>query len=318
MERKQIRLSGRMKNNLIVILGPTASGKTSLAVKLACDIDGEIISADSRQVYRGMDLGTGKDLTEYQVEGRFIPYHMIDIIDPEDEFNLFQFQRRFVQCFKEIQEREKIAMLVGGTGLYLESVLLSYRLKEVPENQERRGQLSHLGMEDLVQLYLSMTGVMPHNKSDLTDRNRLLRAIEIAAHGRSNLDTAEQDVLRSLSPITIGVRWERSELRARITERLKSRLDAGLIDEVKALKDRGITWERLDAFGLEYRYVSWYLQSRLTYEEMFRNLETKIHQFAKRQETWFRRMESRGISIHWINGNDYGEIRNYIQGMPLI
>ena len=308
----------RMKNNLIVILGPTASGKTSLAVKLACDIDGEIISADSRQVYRGMDLGTGKDLTEYQVEGRFIPHHMIDIIDPEDEFNLFQFQQRFVQCFKEIQEREKIAMLVGGTGLYLESVLLNYRLKEVPENQELRGQLSHLGMEDLVQLYLSMTGVMPHNKSDLTDRNRLLRAIEIAAHGRSNLDTAEQDVLRSLSPITIGVRWERSELRARITERLKSRLAAGLIDEVKALKDRGITWERLDAFGLEYRYVSWYLQGRLTYEEMFGNLETKIHQFAKRQETWFRRMENRGISIHWINVNDYGEIRNYIQVMPLI
>mgnify|MGYP001157943892 CR=1 FL=1 len=307
-----------MKNNLIVILGSTASGKTSLAVKLACEIDGEIISADSRQVYRGMDLGTGKDLTEYHVEGRFIPYHMIDIIDPEEEFNLFQFQRRFVRCFQEIHERERIAMLVGGTGLYLESVLLNYRLKEVPENQEMRAQWSHLGMEELVQLYLSMTGVMPHNKSDLTDRNRLVRAIEIAAHGRSNRDTAEQDVLRTIVPIILGVRWERAKLRARITERLKSRLAAGLIDEVKTLKDQGISWERLDAFGLEYRYVSRYLRGRLTYEEMFGNLETKIHQFAKRQDTWFRRMEKRGISIRWINGNDYGEVRNYIQGMLLI
>jgi len=173
-------------------------------------------------------------------------------------------------------------------------------------------------MEDLVQLYLSMTGVMPHNKSDLTDRNRLVRAIEIAAHGRSNRDTAEQDVLRTIVPIILGVRWERAKLRARITERLKSRLAAGLIDEVKTLKDQGISWERLDAFGLEYRYVSRYLRGRLTYEEMFGNLETKIHQFAKRQDTWFRRMEKRGISIRWMNGNDYGEVRNYIQGMRLI
>jgi len=308
-------LPQKTQHKLVVILGPTASGKTSLAVKLASEIEGEIISADSRQVYRGMDLGTGKDLTEYHVEGRFIPYHLIDILEPQEEFNLFQFQRCFVQCFQEISERRKVAILVGGTGLYLESVILNYRLNEVPENLKMRTELSHLDMDDLVHHYLSMAGAMPHNKTDLTDRDRLIRAIEIAGHDGDDLDTAEQDVLRSIAPIILGVRWERAKLRARITDRLKSRLDAGLIDEVKCLKEKGLSWERLDAFGLEYRYVSLYLQGRLTYEEMFGNLETKIHQFAKRQETWFRRMERRGVLIHWVNINDYNEIKKYIQGM---
>lgn len=303
------------KKNLIVILGPTASGKTSLAVKLASDMDGEIISADSRQVYRGMDLGTGKDLIEYRIGDRFIPYHLIDIIDPEDEFNLFQFQRCFVHCFREIADRKKIAILVGGTGLYLESVLLNYSLKEVPEDLKLRERLAHLDMEALVEIYLSLADAPPHNKTDLTDRNRLLRAIEIAGYGRLDPETTEQEVLRAISPVVVGIRWERADLRARISARLKVRLNSGLIDEVKSLKDRGLTWERLDAFGLEYRYVSWYLRGRQTYEEMFKALETKIHQFAKRQETWFRRMERRGVVIHWINGNDCKEMNKYIQGM---
>lgn len=311
-------MSRNPKHNLVVILGPTASGKTSLAVKLAAEIDGEIISADSRQVYRGMDLGTGKDLSEYTNESHSIPYHLINIIDPEDEFNLFQFQRRFVQCFSEITDRKRFPVLVGGTGLYLESVILNYRLPEAPEDPELRRRLTQLDMDTLVDIYLSQTGGTAHNRSDLTDRNRLLRAIEIAGKGRDNLESHEQEVLCSITPITIGIRWDRAELRERISKRLKARLDAGLVEEVKGLKEGGLAWERLDAFGLEYRYVSWYLRDRLTYEEMFKNLEIKIHQFAKRQETWFRRMERRGVDIYWVNGNDYDEISRYVKGILLL
>jgi len=300
-----------------VILGPTASGKTSLAVKLASEIDGEIISADSRQVYRGMDLGTGKDLSEYIVEGRFIPHHMIDIINPEEEFNLFEFQQRFVQYFKAIRERNKFPVLVGGTGLYLESVILHYQLTKVPENPALRERLAHLDMAALAEIYLSQTGAIAHNRSDLMDRNRLLRAIEIASHSVDDLDCVEQTALLSISPLVFGIRWNRAELRPRIRKRLKDRIDAGLIEEVERLKARGLSWERLDAFGLEYRYVALYLRCQLSFDDMFKVLETKIHQFAKRQETWFRRMERRGIDIHWVNGNDYGEIRRYIQGTPL-
>jgi tRNA dimethylallyltransferase len=304
-----------MRNNLVVILGPTASGKTSLAVKLACELDGEIISADSRQVYRGMDLGTGKDLSEYTGEGKPIPHHLIDIIDPEEEFNLFQFQRRFVQCFNEITARKKCPILVGGTGMYLESVILNYRLNRVAEDNRLRDRLADLDMDELIALFLSLAGNAPHNKTDMTDRNRLLRAIEIASHAGEDLEEPEQEVLRTIYPVVFGIRWERSVLRERITKRLKARLDTGLIEEVKRLKEKGLSWERLDAFGLEYRYVSLFLLGKLTCEEMFKALETKIHQFAKRQETWFRRMERKGVDIKWLNGNNYEEISPYLKDM---
>lgn len=310
-------MSQNDRNNLVVILGPTASGKTSLAVKLASEIEGEIISADSRQVYRGMNLGTGKDLSEYTFEGKSIPYHLIDIIDPAEEFNLFQFQTCFAQCFSEITARKKCPILVGGTGMYLESVILNYQLKRVAEDNRLRERLADLDMDALIALFLSLTGNVPHNKTDMTDRKRLIRAIEIANYAGDDRDGDEQGVLQTIFPVVFGVHWERSELRKRITERLQARLDGGLIEEVKGLKEKGLSWERLDAFGLEYRYVSLFLRGSLTYEEMFKALETKIHQFAKRQETWFRRMERKGVSIHWVNGNDYMEIMRYLKGMLL-
>ena len=302
-----------MEKNLIVILGPTASGKTSLAVRLACDMNGEIISADSRQVYRGMDIGTGKDLSEYERDNRTIPHHLINVIDPEEEFNLFQFKRRFTQSFLDISGRKKWPILVGGTGLYLESVILNYRLKKIDTDEHLRERLAGLDMDGLIALYLSFSGNIPHNKTDTTDRQRLIRAIEILSHSGDASDGIDQVPFPEISPAVIGVRWERSELRQRITRRLRDRIDTGLIDEVKRLRTQGLSWERLDTFGLEYRYVALYLQGKLTEEEMFRTLETRIHQFAKRQETWFRRMERKGVYIHWINGHDYGEITRYLK-----
>ncbi len=312
MKNPAIRGLSIMEKNLIVILGPTASGKTSLAVRLAREFDGEIISADSRQVYRGMDLGTGKDLSEYEMENRAIPYHLINVIDPVEEFNLFEFQRLFVQSFLDITGRKKWPILVGGTGLYLESVVLNYRLRKVGEDRQLRERLAVLDMDALRGLYLSFAGNAPHNKTDMTDRSRLVRAIEILSHARDASDASDLVAYPEISPIVIGVRWERSELRRRITRRLRDRIDAGLIGEVRRLKEEGLSWERLDAFGLEYRYISLFLRGRLTEEEMFKTLETRIHQFAKRQDTWFRRMERKGVDIHWINGHDYEEMKEYI------
>jgi tRNA dimethylallyltransferase len=312
MKNPAIRGLSIMEKNLIVILGPTASGKTSLAVRLAREFDGEIISADSRQVYRGMDLGTGKDLSEYEMENRAIPYHLINVIDPVEEFNLFEFQRLLVQSFLDITGRKKWPILVGGTGLYLESVVLNYRLRKVGEDRQLRERLAVLDMDALRGLYLSFAGNAPHNKTDMTDRSRLVRAIEILSHARDASDASDLVAYPEISPIVIGVRWERSELRRRITRRLRDRIDAGLIGEVRRLKEEGLSWERLDAFGLEYRYISLFLRGILTEEEMFKTLETRIHQFAKRQDTWFRRMERKGVDIHWINGHDYEEMKEYI------
>ena len=306
-------MPGNTKHNLLVILGPTASGKTGIAVRLASEIGGEIISADSRQVYRGMDLGTGKDLSEYEVGGRFVPYHLIDVIDPREEFNLFAFQRAFAAAYREVRNRGKAALLVGGTGLYLESVILKYPLRAVPEDPDLRERLAGLDMEALRDFYFSMTDVIPHNRTDLDDRDRLIRAVEIARHGGRDPAGVEEETLDAVSPLTVGIRWERGELRGRITRRLRDRLDAGLIEEVRALKDGGVSWERLDAFGLEYRYIARYLRGRLSEREMFRSLETKIHQFAKRQETWFRRMERKGVAIRWFHFNDYDMLLEYVQ-----
>ncbi len=298
-----------MKYNLIVILGSTASGKTQLAVKLARELGSEIISADSRQVYRGMNIGTGKDLSEYVLNGTSVPYHLIDIVDFDHQFNLFEYQRRFFECFLEISGRGILPIMVGGTGLYIESVLRKYRMFEVPENVSLRKELETEDMEILAKCLLQLNPYV-HNTTDLKDRKRLIRAIEIAGYSR-NLDS-EDISIPPIEPLVIGVRWEREILRRRITERLRKRLEEGMIEEVEGLLSSGISWEKLDFFGLEYRYIGLYLQRRLSYDEMFQKLNTRIHQFAKKQGTWFRRMEKQGIEIHWIDNADFNTLRELV------
>lgn len=293
-----------------MILGPTASGKTNLAAHLAKDIHSEIISADSRQVYRGMDIGTGKDLSEYVVDGTAIPFHLINIVDPDYEFNVFEYQRRFFSCFSEISSRGIIPIMAGGTGLYIESVLKGYQMRAVPESPDLREEMEKEEMHILVERLLRLNPAS-HNTTDLRDRTRLIRAIEIQEFTKAWQGTSG-DALPPIIPLVIGVYWERSVLRRRITSRLEERLKSGMIEEVKRLHDSGIQWEKLDFFGLEYRYVGLYLRGALSYKDMFRTLNTRIHQFAKRQETWFRRMEKRGIEIHWINGNDYNSLKKIV------
>ncbi len=282
-----------MKFDLLVILGPTASGKTRLGVGLARALSGEIISADSRQVYRGMDIGTGKDLAEYGE----VPHHLIDIAAPGEEFNLFLFQRRFLDAFSDIRGRGRLPLLVGGTGMYLEAVLKGYRLVEVPRNPDLRVELANQSMELLAER-LKRTSPRLHNTTDLLDRERLVRAIEIADYERDHAP----EPLPMIRPLVLGVRWERARLRDRITARLKERLDQGLIAEVERLHATGIAWERLDFYGLEYRFVTRFLKGELTRNDMFQKLNSAIHDFAKRQETWFRRMERNGTEIRWLDG----------------
>ncbi len=282
-----------MKYNLLVILGPTACGKTRLGVAAARALNGEIISADSRQVFRGMDIGTGKDLAEYGE----VPYHLIDIVDAGCEFSVFDFQERFVAAFEEIGSRGRLPVLVGGTGLYLDAALRGYRLVKVPENPALRAELAGLDLPELQQRLLRLRPEQ-HNVTDLEDRKRLERAIEIA----EGEEDAEPLPLPPIEPLVFGVRWERTVLRRRITERLRQRLNEGLIEEVAALHRAGIPYETLDYYGLEYRFVAQHLQGRLNRNDMFQKLNSAIHQFAKRQETWFRRMERQGVAIHWLDG----------------
>ncbi len=285
------------KRNLIVVLGPTASGKTRLAVQLAEQLGGEIISADSRQVYRGLDIGSGKDLHEY---GQ-IPYHLIDIVDPGHEFNLFEYQRDFFKAYEGIQSRHKLPLLVGGSGLYLDAVLNGYRLVKVAENPTLRQQLATLSHEELVQRLQNSRSKL-HNRTDPEDRSRLIRAIEIAegqAEARDRLPS-----LPALYPILFGLRFSRRDLRKRITERLKARLDEGMIEEVRELLVRGLPFETLEFYGLEYRYAAQFIRGVLNRNDMFQKLNSAIHQFAKRQETWFRRMERNGAIIHWLDGRE--------------
>ena len=289
----------RKEYNLLVVLGSTATGKTGLAVSLAGRFGGEILSADSRQVYRGMDLGTGKDLNEYVQGG--VPYHLIDIFDPQEECSVFTYQRLFYRCFQEIVMRGNIPLMVGGTGLYLDAVIRGYRLPAVPEDQALRKELEGEGMASLRRRLFSLCTDV-HNTTDLQDRKRLIRAIEIAEFTRSH---SGGDVGRiTISPLVLGIRCEREALRRKITDRLEARLKAGMIEEVRALKEKGLGWERIDSFGLEYRYIGCYLRGQMTREEMVTVLNTRIHQFAKRQATWFRRMERNGVRIHWIENAD--------------
>jgi len=280
----------------LVLLGPTASGKTRLGVQLARSLGGEILSADSRQVYRGLDIGTGKDLQEYRTGGEVVPYHLIDIVDLDSEFSVFAFQKTFFESFREVTRRKTLPVVVGGTGLYLDALISGYNLVETPENRELRTALSDLSDEELVQR-LQLLKSRLHNTTDLVDRNRLIRAIEIAEYscGHSSVPTPQ------IRPLVLGTQWERSILRKRIGERLKARLDAGLVEEVEQLHEKGISWERLEWFGLEYRYITGFLRGQIkSKNDLFQKLNSAIAQFAKKQETWFRRMERNGVRIHWI------------------
>ncbi|MBW2631666.1 MAG: tRNA (adenosine(37)-N6)-dimethylallyltransferase MiaA [Deltaproteobacteria bacterium] len=297
--------------NLIAILGPTASGKTRIAAMLAKDLRSEVISADSRQVYRGMDLGTGKDTSEFLVDGDVVPCHLIDIVDTGHEFNLFEYQKMFYRCFSDISGRGIIPVMAGGTGLYIEAVVKGYRMLEVPEDPALREELQKMDM-DAMRKRLFKSNPALHNTTDTQDKDRLIRAIEIAEHSKVHEFVEEMEHPR-INPFIVGIRWERSVLRDRITERLKKRIDMGMIEEVKSLHNQGISWERLDSFGLEYRYVSRYLQGKMDFDEMFRQLNTRIHQFSKRQMTWFRRMERRGTVIHWMDNADYDLIKRLVE-----
>ena len=283
--------------DLITILGPTASGKTGIAAQLAYDIDSEIISGDSRQIYRKMDIGTGKDLQEYTVKGKSIPYHLIDIADPGYKYNVFEYQQDFLQAYQSIKEKNKLPILCGGTGLYIESVLKGYQLFPVPENQELRNSLANKTLEELTDLLKSYKTL--HNTTDVDTTKRAIRAIEIEEYYQTHeINSWEFPEINSL---IIGIDIDREERRKKITHRLKTRLKEGMIEEVKAILDSGVSPEDLIYYGLEYKYLTNYLLGNLTYEQLFSELEIAIHQFAKRQMTWFRGMERKGFRIYWID-----------------
>lgn len=285
-----------MSCNLLVILGPTASGKTRLAVAAARALSGEIISADSRQVFRRMDIGTGKDLGEYGE----IPYHLIDILEPGEEFSVFAFQRFFYDVFEQITSRNRLPVLAGGTGLYLDAVLRGYRMFEVAEDAGLRQELAAYSMKELQERLLELNP-QQHNSTDLLERPRLVRAIEIAM-GENRAQETEAVQLPHVHPLIFGIRVERDILRQRITARLRERLKNGMVEEVAALLAEGIPPERLDAYGLEYRYITLHLSGRLNRNDMYQKLNSAIHDFAKRQDSWFRRMEKHGVPIHWLDG----------------
>lgn len=285
--------------NLITILGPTAGGKTAVAANLAYRIGGEIISGDSRQVYRKMDLGTGKDIDDYTVNGKAIPYHLIDIFEPGYKFNVYEFQSHFVNAFNDVQSRKAMPILCGGSGLYIEAAIRGYRLIEVPENPTLRAELATKSHAELEQMLASMKKL--HNHTDTDSRKRLVRAIEIEHHYANT--PAKDFEYPDLKNIIFGVKFPRLQQRERITQRLRQRLTEGMIDEVKGILDNGVSPDSLIYYGLEYKWITMHVLGEITYNEMFNGLNTAIHQFAKRQMTWFRRMERNGLTIHWIDGN---------------
>lgn len=293
-----------MEKKMVTILGPTASGKTELAARLAADIGAEIISADSRQVYRRMDIGTGKDLGDYHVDGHMVPYHLIDIVEPGTKYNLFQYQHDFLNAYNDIVGRGKNVVLCGGTGLYLESVLKRYRLSAVPENKELRTSLEGKTLAELTSILEELkrnNGSTMHNTTDVDTAQRAIRAIEIETfNGEHPQDSADVPQIDSL---VIGVAIDRETRREKISRRLKSRLQEGMVEEIRGLLDSGISPDDLIYYGLEYKYVTEYVIGRISLDEMFQRLEIAIHQFAKRQMTWFRGMERRGTLIHWIDSS---------------
>ena len=299
----------RMEENAIVVLGPTASGKTRLGVGLAREMGGEIISADSRQVYRGLDIGSGKDLSEYVIDGIAIPYHLIDIADLSEEFSVFDYQQRFYEAFTSLQSRGVPPVVVGGTGLYLEAALKGYRMVAVPENAELRAELGSLSDGQLADR-LRAAKERLHNVTDLEDRGRMIRAIEIAVCSRDH----EPEPAPDIRPLILGARWERHELRSRIGLRLLERIKAGMIEEVVQLHEKGAPWERLERLGLEYRFIAEHLQGRIREKnDLMQKLYNAICQYAKRQDTWFRRMERNGFTVHWIPRADFRVARQVVE-----
>ena len=305
---------------LLAIIGPTACGKTSLAVHLALSLDSEIISGDSRQVYRRMDIGTGKDLCDYTIDGRSIPYHLIDICEPGSKYNVYHYQHDFLKVFSDMLSRKKVPILCGGSGLYVESILRGYRMSYVPEDKKLRTSLSDKSLDELTTILSGYKKL--HNTTDVDTPQRAIRAIEIAEYYRrhpdiastsssSDLDTTEQSLLNHIQRhnIVFGIDVPRDIRRSNISRRLHSRLDSGMIDEVRGLLDEGIPSEDLIYYGLEYKYLTLHLLGKLSYEDMFIQLETAIHQFAKRQMTWFRGMERRGVTINWLDYSDSTETK---------
>jgi len=300
------------ETNCVVLLGATASGKTSLGVHLARLIGGEILSADSRQVYRFLDIGSGKDIDEYGD----LPYHLIDIADLSSEYSVFDYQRDFYTAFPDVVSRKRIPVIVGGTGMYLDSIIRGYSLVEVPENETLREELASLSLEDLVARLYSLKKEV-HNRTDLVERARLIRAIEIAEYKAADTPPVSglyaHSNLSGIHPIILGVHFDRAVLRSRIRTRLEERVKAGLIEEVRSLHTGGISWERLERLGLEYRFTAEYLQGMIpTEKEFIETLYIAIGQFAKRQETWFRGMERKGVAIHWIENADKRDAENIV------
>ena len=295
------------------VVGPTACGKTSLAVELALAVPGaEIISADSRQVYRGMDIGTGKDIAEYTREGVTVPSHLLDIVDAGEKYNLFEFQRDFLVAYEDIRERGAFPIMCGGSGLYVESVLKGYRLLPVPENPALRASLEDKSLEELTALLATYKQL--HNNTDTDNKKRAIRAIEIEEYYRTC--PVEERYFPQINALTIGVQVDREVRRERISRRLRQRLECGMVDEVKGLLDSGLSPDQLIYYGLEYKYLTLYLTGAMGYDEMVSGLEIAIHQFAKRQMTWFRGMEKRGVAIHWVDASlPLPEIVEQIKGM---
>ena len=288
------------KYDLVSVVGPTACGKTSLAVELALSVPGaEIISADSRQVYRGMDIGTGKDIAEYTRDGVTVPSHLLDIVDAGEKYNLFEFQRDFLASYDDIRNRGAFPVMCGGSGLYVESVLKGYRLLPVPENPALRAALEEKSLEELTALLATYKQL--HNNTDTDNKKRAIRAIEIEEYYRTC--PVEERYFPQINALTVGVMVDREVRRERISRRLRERLDNGMVEEVKCLLDSGLESEQLIYYGLEYKYLTLYLTGAMGYEEMVAGLEIAIHQFAKRQMTWFRGIEKRGVKIHWLDGS---------------
>ncbi|MBE6298612.1 MAG: tRNA (adenosine(37)-N6)-dimethylallyltransferase MiaA [Bacteroidales bacterium] len=288
------------KYDMLSVVGPTACGKTSLAVDLAMAIDGaEIISADSRQVYRGMDIGTGKDIAEYTRSGVTVPVHLLDIVDAGYKYNVFEFQKDFLAAYENIKARGGFPLMCGGSGLYVESVLKGYRLLPVPENPQLRERLEQYSLEELTEMLAGYRAL--HNNTDTDNKKRAIRAIEIEEYYRHC--PVEERSFPSLNVLTVGVGVDREVRRERISRRLVDRLENGMVEEVKGLLDSGLTVEQLIYYGLEYKFITLYLTGAMGYNEMVQGLETAIHQFAKRQMTWFRGMEKRGVDIHWVDSS---------------
>jgi tRNA dimethylallyltransferase len=300
---------GNTVYNILTILGPTATGKTTLAAHLAARLGGEVISADSRQVYRGMDIGTGKDLEDYVVNGMVVPVHLTDIADAGYQYNVYEYKRDFQKVMSGLQARGKFPVLCGGSGLYIEAVLRDYRLIEVPVNVALRAALKGKSLEKLTTLLKTYKSNL-HNITDIVNEKRAIRAIEIEEHYLSLSPSVTDAPLsvstygsHSLSPLVVGIQFDVETRRKRITERLHQRLNNGMVEEVEGLLRSGINPEALTYYGLEYKFITLYLTGELSLQEMTEKLNIAIHQFAKRQMTWFRKMEREGTVIHWIDGN---------------